>query len=109
MIVLSPSMLAAIACIITACSALVWSVRRKPWAPNASTASRTIHAMAMHLAWIVGAVAGSRWWIRCRSFCNASSAAGQGRWRRSRVGYVAHDAEAGTRVWDPPSVHNAGW
>ena len=64
--------------------------------------------MAMHFAWIVGAVAGSRCWIRCKLFCNASSAAGQSRWRRSRVGYVAHVAEAGTRVWDPPSVHNAG-
>lgn len=30
MIILSPPMLAAIACVITACSALIWSVRRKP-------------------------------------------------------------------------------
>jgi hypothetical protein len=30
MFVLTPAMLAAIACIITACAALIWSVRRKP-------------------------------------------------------------------------------
>jgi len=47
MIVLSPSMLAAIACIITACAALVWSVRRKPWVRSVSTASPTIRGMVM--------------------------------------------------------------
>lgn len=30
MLVLSPSMLAALACVITALAALIWSVRRKP-------------------------------------------------------------------------------
>jgi len=105
MIVLSPPMLAAIACIITACAALVWSMRRKPWVRSVSIRSLTIRVTAMRCGWTVVTAAGSLCSIHSASCCSAKSAVGRSKCLHLKAAYAALGVEAVIRGWDQRSVN----